>query len=422
MDNTKKTYTDLETALAAKPRRWALGDHLYLDVRSPTSASWFFWYRFGGPKRELGIGSATGVGGVKVSEKQARAQAAIYNGILAQGDDPAILKVRGGKTFADLLEEEIVAREQDPRWGERAAWLARGKNYLGPVMKRRPGVLSRQHFVDALQAGWKSNRVTAERALYVAEAVMKRAQLLGHYPEHRPNPAEGASVAILLGKGGKKDAKQHASIPHAAAPAWMVKALAPKGNPDWRAMGVRRKALVVAATIPHRAGEIHAMKWDHIDFATGVWTTPAEDNKRGHEQVNKLPWQVVELIRSVARVEGNPFVFASPDKPGCSIAAGATLEALREMGVTKQEGDVHGFRSTMITYAGDVLGIDEDTMKDMLSHKSVNRKKTKGESLPLYYRPDFVAKRADTLQKWADYLFPASFAGDNVVTLQAAAA
>jgi hypothetical protein len=422
--NDRAGYSIADALLTKGRHRLDQLDYVYLDVRSATSASWVFWYRNGGKNKiELGLGSAF-VRGVATMSAKVENKAKRFVGMLLSDLDPQSEQVRTGLTVADMLIEEIEARESGTTWGERETWLGYKDNWFPRLASMRPANVQRSHILDVLRAGWKSKRVTAERVLYVLDAIFTRAALHdGVMPANKPNPADTAAVATLLGKGGKQEAKLQASLPFEQAPAWMLRVLTPTKGDGWRSMGNRRKALLVAGTIPHRSGEVYRMKRADVNLDTGMWITPAEDNKKGHEQVNRLPWQVVAVLRSIPEVEGNPYFFAGA-KPGQHIAPGAMLEVLRdEMKVTKDEANVHGFRSTIVTWAGSALGIETQVLKDMLSHKIEQRKKGKdGDSLPRYYRPEVVAHRGEVLQKWADFIFPADFAneGGNIVQLRAA--
>lgn len=426
---TKTPFISLEASLSAPPRRWPVEEcqHLYLDVRSQTSASWIFLYRFRSKnKQEIALGSAVGKGGVKVTLSDAKRKATAFNGMLARDEDPKQGRVRTAKTFEDLLKEEIEIRERGTAWGEGKAWTSWAKNYFPRLLPMRPQHVTRQHVLDALAEGWVEARPTALRALYVLDVVMNRAKLTGLYPNNLPNPADTSDITQLLGNGGKKQAKPQASLHHSKAPAWMVKVLSPLRGATWQTMGNRRKALLVAATVPHRSNEINVMKRADVDLETGVWNTPAEDNKKGRAQVNVLPWQVIEVLKSIPEVEGNPYFFTGSEKGGRPsatdpIAAGGMWEVLRkEMKVPAVEANIHGFRSTIVTWAGETQGVEREQLKDMLSHKSAHTKGKDGEVIDLYYRPAFIEKRGKILQAWADYLFPASFAKNNVTQLRAA--
>jgi integrase len=421
-----ETY-GIERALA-EPKRHKLNgvDYVYLDVRSERSASWVFWYRFGGLKPELGLGSAFDRSGNVVWAGEAKRKAAIFNGMLANGQNPKTHE-RSAKTFGQLLEEQITLElKSRSTWGEGETWRGWAKKHFPGLLKMRPAHITRHVVSEALAKVWDESPTTAGRCRYVIERVLTRAHSL-ELCAFEVNPADSDLIVNIMGSRLSNDQEEHASVPYADMPALIARILAPKvGN--WRGMGNARKALLVACSIPHRSAEVYKMKRADVDLDKGIWNTPVEDNKRRNVQVNKLPWQVVALLRTIPEVPGNPYFFAggTVDKPTTThIAPGRMREILQdEMKVTVEvDGEiklatVHGFRSSMITYSGEVKGLDRTTLKDMLSHRAQKGKKKK-EALDHYLRPENIDKRAAALQDWCDAIYPADYLGENVRRLAA---
>lgn len=420
-DGITTTYTMAEV-LVAKPGRYKLDGvpFVYLDVRSPTSASWLFWYSFGGRKPELGLGSAYRLMLKPEWTGEPKRLAAVFAGMLAKGENPKTCE-RSAKTFGDLLEEQIVLEQKSkPTWKEGPTWRSWAKNYFPGLMSLRPVYITRHVVAEQLAKGWDSNPTTAGRARYVIEMVMGRARAL-ELCAFDINPADGELIVQIMGSRLSTDQEAHASVPYADMPALMARILAPKTG-HWFTMGNARKALAVAAAVPHRSAEVFKMRRADVDLSTGIWLTPAEDNKKGNEQKNTLPWQVIEILRSIPAVEGNPYFFAGTPKKGETVClthidAGRMREILqKEMKVTVEvdgvmkPATVHGFRSSMITFAGEQLGQDRQTMKDILSHRAQGKKKQ--EALDHYLRPENIAKRAKALQDWCDNIFPEDFMGN----------
>jgi integrase len=425
-ENGTRTY-GIEEALQMRGRHRLVGvDCVYLDVRSPTSASWLFWYRFGGKKPELGLGSAFGRDGKATFTAEAKRKAAIHNGALAKGQNPKTHE-RSAKSFGDLLEEQITLETKSrSTWGEAEVWRGYGRNYFPGLMKMRPRHITRHIVAEQLAKGWDENPTTAGRARYVIERVMTRAQSL-ELCSFDINPADSDLIVNIMGSRISTDQEEHASVPYVDMPALIARILAPKTG-HWSGMGNARKALLVACSIPHRSAEVYKMKRADVDLDKGVWKTPVEDNKKRNVQVNKLPWQVVALLRTIPEVPGNPYFFAggTVDKPSMThIASGRMREILQdELKVTVDvDGEikpatVHGFRSSMITYSGEVRGVDRNTLKDMLSHRPQKGKKKK-EALDHYLRPENIEARAGHLQAWCDAIYPTNYLGDNVTRLAA---
>ena len=68
-----------------EPGRYSDGNGLYLVVRDGGSRQWFLFYRYGGKRRELGLGRA-GKGGVGLAE--VRKLADEQRALVRQGKNP----------------------------------------------------------------------------------------------------------------------------------------------------------------------------------------------------------------------------------------------------------------------------------------------------------------------------------------------
>ena len=81
------TQKQVET-VPAKGTPYALGNNLYLDVRSATSRAWLFIWKQKGRNRYAGLGSASGAKGHKVTLIEARRKADSFRACVASGIDP----------------------------------------------------------------------------------------------------------------------------------------------------------------------------------------------------------------------------------------------------------------------------------------------------------------------------------------------
>lgn len=421
-----RTY-GLDVAAATPGRHRLVGiDGVYLDVRKPgVSASWLFYYYWQGLQPELGLGSALDRDGNVVFAGEAKRKGLKFAAMLADGENPQTEK-RSSMTFGQCLEA-VIAREQKsrPTWGEAGTWRRYGKNWFPGLMNLKPSQVDRHRVAEQLGKRRDDAGTTSDRARHVIFQVMDYARDI-EICGFEINPAEKRLIDNILGSRVSTEQEEHASVPYTEAQAFAAKCLAPKSS-HWRLMGNARKALMVAASIPHRSAEVYKMKRADVNLVTGVWVTPAEDNKKEHAQINVMPWQVVEILRSIPEVPGNPYFFAggTAKEPSATkhIEAGRMRDILQEeMGITglsngkREPATVHGFRSTIVTYAGEKRGVARQTMKDMLSHRPEKKSKKK-EALDHYYRPENVVARRDELQAFADFMFPADFVEANVVRL-----
>src|SRR5262245_27628352 len=111
------------------------GDGLFLRVRKGGSRQWFFIYRRGGRRTEIGLGGH-GQGTAPVSLALAREKAEAVRQMLARGEDPR----PGGRpvpavvTFAHCMEGLLQAKSGEWRNPKhRAQWEMTLRVYAAPL-------------------------------------------------------------------------------------------------------------------------------------------------------------------------------------------------------------------------------------------------------------------------------------------------
>ncbi|MCY1545887.1 Prophage integrase IntA [compost metagenome] len=149
------------------------------------------------------------------------------------------------------------------------------------------------------------------------------------------------------------------------------------------------------------------MEWAWIDFEKAMLTIPAQDMKRRlHEKLNGRPHfvplakQALQTLEEIAPLTGHGrYVFPSIRTGERPMSENTVNAALRRLGYTNDEMTAHGFRAMARTVMAEQLhGISPDVIEAQLAH---------GKSGPLgtaYDRAEFMDKRKDMMQRWADYL------------------
>jgi integrase len=135
------------------------------------------------------------------------------------------------------------------------------------------------------------------------------------------------------------------------------------------------------------------MRWDEVDFESGVWTCPDERMKTGSAHRVPLTDEMLAIIEPLRAMESE-FVFEG-QKRHKPLSNMSMLMLLRRMGV---EGvTVHGFRSTFRDWASEVANAPREVAEMSLSHKigsDVER---------AYARSDLLDKRRDLMERWSQY-------------------
>lgn len=83
---------------------------------------------------------------------------------------------------------------------------------------------------------------------------------------------------------------------------------------------------------------------------------------------------------------------------GRSISENTLSVALLSLGISRDVQSVHGFRATARTILEEVLDVEPLLIEAQLSHKI---KDANGRA---YNRTQYVVKRTEMMQLWADYL------------------
>jgi integrase len=138
-------------------------------------------------------------------------------------------------------------------------------------------------------------------------------------------------------------------------------------------------------------------EWREIDLDEAVWTVPASRMKARKEHKVPLAPEAIQLLESLPREEGNPFVFIGAHA-GESITDSAIRMTLRRMGHNGDSAVLHGFRSSFSTWANEKTRFDTPTIELSLAH-SVGNAVEKA-----YRRTDLLAKRKELMGAWAKFV------------------
>lgn len=382
------------TAIPAGRHRVADMGNVYLQVTPKGAMSWTFLYTspVTGKRREAGIGPVAGTFALGVAD--AKKKALKLASQIADGVDPlADRKARTvaiAATFAVMAEKHIAACIKGGVWknpeGEKKHWNGMLARNAKALMALPVDSIETSDIVATLSPIWPSRG--AEVLAIRIRAILETAKGQGHLPG-RDNPADKKFLAAHL--KGKAKTKSHAALPAKDAPAFLADQLAGGSAAE---LGLAFIALTAV-----RSSEAREALRSEVDFATGLWTIPAERMKMACAHVVPLSKQALALIEA-ARVEGNPYLFpGAGDGPLGKTAFDEVVEAKGLRGVTT----VHGLRSTFRDYMGNLHNpltgaavYDAQSLEFCLAHV------LKGAEAA-YRRQTSVDGRAIIMQVWADY-------------------
>src|SRR5262249_35669863 len=151
------------------------------------------------------------------------------------------------------------------------------------------------------------------------------------------NPAQwrGHLDHLLAAPARVRRTQHFAALGYSEMPSFMV---------DLRLeTGIAARALEYLILTAARAGEVLRATGAEIDVGGRLWVIPPERMKSGREHRVPLTPRPVPILREMAEVRQNQFVFPGLYKRADSVSNSTLLRIVRELrpGIT-----VHGFRAT----------------------------------------------------------------------------
>ena len=375
-----------------KQYRVADGGGLSLVIHPQGGKYWRQRYRrpVSGRAADLALGTYP-----DVTLRTARERSLEARRLLADGIDPGHQKKarKRAESGADTLE--AVARE----WHEhkKGGW---SDNYAECVIRRleinvfpwlgdypvdkitASALLEVLRRVEARDAIETAHRVLGYlRAVFVYAIVTERAT---------GNPASDLKGALEPSR-----TKHMAAITDPKELAPLLRAI-----DSYAGTYVVRCALQLAPLTFLRPGELRCARWSEIDFEAAEWRIPAERMKMKFGHLVPLARQSIEVLKNVEPLSrGNSeYVFPAIYNNTRPMSEGTISQALKRLGYSGEEMTGHGFRATARTLLDESLGFRIEHIEMQLSHTV---RDVHGRA---YNRTQYLDKRREMMQAWADYL------------------
>lgn len=364
---------------------------LYLQIQSESARSWILRAKVGGRRRDFGLGRYP-----DVTLEQARNRAREMRQQIWQGIDPAmarkaaqdVLRAAEAKrlTFDQAALQCWRARSQEFKNDKHAKqWLNTLTIYVSPSLGNLPvSDIELPHVVKVLEPIWTTKTETATRVRQRIEAVLAWATVNQFRSGDNPARWKGNLEHALPKPAKVKKVTHHAALPWQDMGAFMA---------DLRKReGIAARALEFAILTAARSGEVRGAAWDEIDLRAKLWTVPAERMKAGKKHRVPLSGRAIKLLKSLPRIEGCNFVFASPR--GKMLSDMSISAVCRRMGV-----DVvpHGFRSSFKDWARNCTRCEDEVTELALAHVSSDQTRA------AYARDELLPKREQLMREWAKY-------------------
>jgi integrase len=364
---------------------------LYLQVRSPTSRSWIFRYRFRGVDRSLGLGSAADVTLAHARNLRDDQATVIRSGIdpVAERANSAVraaAEERSRLTFRQRAEEYLTAHEAF--WSNakhREQWRGTLKNYVYPAIGHLPAAaITVADIVELLRPLWVAKNETARRVRGRIEAILDYCADPDDVAYR--NPAAKTTYLMKALPKVKRVVENHPALPYSDLPAFFADLAGCSG------MAARALAFVILTA--SRTTEVLGARWDEINMSQRLWLVPAPRMKMRRDHAVPLSVAALAVLAQVRDQRCGAFVFPSlpHDRPLSNMALLTVLKRMARPDIT-----THGFRSTFRDWAGDCSPFDRETIEFSLAH-TLN---DKTESA--YRRSTGLAKRRDLMQAWGEF-------------------
>jgi integrase len=374
------------------------GGGLYLKVQaskdvSQPNKSWIFRWGAGG-KNTIGLGSLR-----DVTLAEARDTAAQHHRLVRQGGDPRVerSKIQAAAaaasdvmTFQRAAEIYIETKRHGWRNAKHAdQWTNTITTYANPVIGSLAcSDVTTEQVLEILKPIWTTKNETATRLRGRIESIMDWAVVSGHRTGDNPATWKGKLAHLLPSISKRQRVKHHAAMPYAQIPAL------------FQTIGITpvlsAKALLLCVLTATRTSETIEAKWDEFDFDKAIWTIPKERMKKGREHRVPLSDQAIEVLKSINRIEGSPWVFDSrgKGKPLSNMAMSNYLKGTLGF----KHYTVHGFRSSFRDWAGETTGHSREVIEQSLAHSLADQTEA------AYQRGDYLEKRRALMADWAEYL------------------
>jgi len=228
---------------------------------------------------------------------QARKLAATHVGTIAQGDDPA--QVRQDRlhepTFGDLTEQYLERHAPRKRSGRDDRAMLHTHLLVFRTRKLTDlhrNDVARLHAQVGETAPYRANRLVA-----LLRKMFNLARDLGLYD--RENPATHIQV---FREESRDRFVQPEELPR------LFQAIAEEPNLSVRAV------LLTALLTGARRAEVLSMRWDDVSLTRAEWRIP--HTKAGRPHLLPVPHALVATLRSLPRMDGNPYVFPGQNGVG----------------------------------------------------------------------------------------------------------
>ena len=307
MGSHTKNVLTVKAIAASKAAKLRDGGGLWL-VTKGKGRYWILDYRFGGRRRESGLGPLHTVGLAEARQKAERARE-----LVRRGTDPiehrAVEAIEAAKacddvvTFGQYADFYIDDAVKAGRWRgakTEAGWRNTLKNHCASIRDKPIADISTADVLSVLRPLWGTKQETAEKLRWRMERVLDAARVEGHRSGDNPSAWKG-NLEYVLHKPDDSTRGHHAALPYRDAPAFIAR-LRSTDTISARAL----EFLILTAT---RSAETRLAVFSEFNLDVALWTIPKSRTKERRELRVPLCDRAVEIVRAMKAQSFYEFVY-----------------------------------------------------------------------------------------------------------------
>lgn len=340
------------------------------------------------------------------SLREARDRARAARQLLADNIDPLDKKreQKAAKAVASIKQitfrqaDEAFIDQHQQGWKNgkhREQWTSSLQTYVFPIIGSLAPrdidtgavlkVLEQKHVNYPEARLWDPIGETASRIRGRIEQILDWSKTRRYRDGDNPAAWRGNLKYVLAARADNTDeVEHHPALAFDEMPEFIVALRAAQGGVVVAANGkvIRRVGLAALALeftiLPAaRTGETVGARWSEIDLTEKIWFVPKGRIKNGREHRVVLPDRAIEILQSLPKEKGNPFVFIG-SKPGTAMSNSAMAQLLvkgkplaRPSTTVGRLATVHGFRSSFKDWAVERTAYPNDMSEIALAHRSI---------------------------------------------------
>jgi len=400
---SKLTNTQIKNT-KPKEKPYVLSDGLGLSLLvNPNGSKWWrYRFQYNRKAKMMSLGTYP-----DVSLANARKALSTARELVAQGIDPIEVKKEHRKDAVDMEEKttlktesvlwlDHIVQEVSTHHYKRSESLLR--LYLLPELGTQPmeNITHRQLQQVIVNLASSGRKESAKKLYGVIKKLWSYATVRNHIE---------MNVAKMIELEDTVDNTAKRKFPTITEP-MQVKQLISNIKNFEDAHWSTKYALQFMALTSLRSSNIRNTRWEQIDLDNKLMTISKNEMKIDYRKRNEaedfrlpLSTQAVTLLREAKRYSGKgKYVFPSI-RGDRAMSENAMLVFIRSLGYTKEQFTPHGFRAMFATIANDEdNGFDRDLIDAQLAHK------VGSEVSRTYNRGDYLERRKNLVQWWADWL------------------